>query len=46
MILPAAALAVFLLGFLVVYGSVLQARVDTRATRLAHEEPIRETEPT
>jgi hypothetical protein len=33
MIWPVAALAVFLLGFVVVYGSVLQARVETGAHR-------------
>ena len=30
MIWPVAALAVFLLGFVVVYGSVLQARLEPR----------------
>jgi hypothetical protein len=33
MIWPVAALAVFLLGFVVVYGSVLQARLETGARR-------------
>jgi hypothetical protein len=33
MIWPAAALAVLFLGFLVVYGSVLQSRVEARAQR-------------
>lgn len=31
MIWPAAALAVFLLGFVVLYGSTLQSRVEARA---------------
>jgi len=35
MIWPVAALAVFLLGFVVVYGSVLQSRLD--AGRNGHE---------
>jgi hypothetical protein len=33
MIWPVAALAVFLLGFVVVYGSVLQARIETGTGR-------------
>jgi hypothetical protein len=38
MIWPVAALAVFLLGFVVVYGSRLQARLETRATVATHED--------
>ena len=38
MIWPVAALAFFLLGFVVVYGSRLQARLETRATVAVHEE--------
>jgi hypothetical protein len=30
---PAAALAVLLLGFVVFYGSTLQARIDSRSAR-------------
>ena len=33
MIWPVAALAVFLLGFVVVYGSVLQSRVEVLTSR-------------
>jgi hypothetical protein len=43
MIWPAAALAVFLLGFLVLYGSSLQARVEGRTLRL-RDEPSIETD--
>jgi hypothetical protein len=43
MIWPVAALAVFLLGFVVVYGSVLQAR-DGAAPRRAPEDSGVETE--
>ena len=45
MIWPAAALAVFLLGFVVLYGSVLQSRVEARVTRGFRDEPGAETEP-
>lgn len=38
MIWPAAALAVLLLGFVVVYGSRLQARVSTRTPVTASNE--------
>ena len=38
MVWPVAALAVFLLGFVVVYGSRLQARLETGATVAAHED--------
>jgi len=43
MIWPVAALAVFMLGFVVVYGSVLQARVAT-GTSGASEDSGVETE--
>ena len=42
MIWPAAALAVFLLGFVVLYGSVLQSRVEAGVAR---DESIGETGP-
>jgi hypothetical protein len=45
MIWPAAALAVFLLGFLVLYGSVLQSRVEAGVARGPRDEPRGETEP-
>ena len=38
MVWPVAALAVFLLGFVVVYGSRLQARLETGATVAAHDD--------
>jgi len=38
MIWPVAALAVFLLGFVVVYGTRLQARLETGATVPRHED--------
>ena len=38
MIWPVAALAFLLLGFVVVYGSRLQARIDTVVTGAAHED--------
>ena len=44
MIWPAAALAVLLLGFVVVYGSVLQARVETGIARALRNELSGETE--
>jgi hypothetical protein len=37
MIWPVAALAVFLLGFVVVYGSRLQARLDGRPVSLQED---------
>jgi hypothetical protein len=40
MIWPVAALAVFLLGFVIVYGSVLQARVETRTGRLPEDSGV------
>ena len=44
MIWPAAALAVLLLGFVFVYGSVLQARVETGIARALRNESSGETE--
>lgn len=38
MIWPVAALAVFLLAFVIVYGSVLQARVAGNGLHRAHED--------
>ncbi len=38
MIWPVAALAVLLLGFVVVYGSRLQARIETGLTSASHED--------
>jgi hypothetical protein len=38
MIWPGAALAVFLLSFVVVYGSVLQTRVETGLTTRGRED--------
>jgi hypothetical protein len=40
MIWPAAALAVFLLGFVVVYGSRLQARVEEAILTSVHDDPF------
>jgi hypothetical protein len=45
MIWPAAALAVLLLGFVVVYGSTLQSRLETRTARRATEDAPTESEP-
>jgi hypothetical protein len=45
MIWPAAALAVFLLGFVVLYGSVMQSRVEAGVVRRVRDEAIGETEP-
>ena len=39
MVWPVAALAVFLLGFVVVYGSRLQARLESGATVATHDDP-------
>jgi hypothetical protein len=44
MIWPVAALAVFLLGFVVVYGSVLQARTETGLATGAREDALRDTD--
>ena len=44
MIWPAAALAVFLLGFVVLYGSALQSRAEARISRAPRDESIGETE--
>jgi hypothetical protein len=44
MLWPVAALAIFLLGFVVVYGSVLQARTETRLATSADEEPLTHTD--
>ena len=38
MIWPVAALAVFLLGFVVVYGSVLHARIEANFAARGHED--------
>jgi hypothetical protein len=40
MIWPVAALAVFLLGFVVVYGSVLQARLEPRMRGAAEDSGV------
>ena len=40
MIWPVAALAVFLLGFVVVYGSVLQARLEPRVYGAAEDSGV------
>jgi hypothetical protein len=40
MIWPVAALAVFLLGFVIVYGSVLQARVETGTGRVPEDSGV------
>ena len=40
MIWPVAALAVFLLGFVIVYGSVLQGRVETGARRVPEDSGV------
>jgi hypothetical protein len=44
MIWPVAALAVFVLGFVVVYGSALQARVEAGLASRAHEDSGVDTE--
>jgi hypothetical protein len=44
MIWPVAALAVFFLGFVVVYGSILQSRAEAGVARAARDEPIGEAE--
>jgi hypothetical protein len=40
MIWPVAALAVFLLGFVVVYGSVLQSRAETGTQRAPEDSGV------
>lgn len=40
MLWPTAALAVVLLGFVVVYGSRLQARVEEAILRPVHDDPL------
>jgi hypothetical protein len=40
MIWPVAALAVFLLAFVVVYGSVLQTRIETGAQRASDDSGV------
>jgi uncharacterized membrane protein (DUF4010 family) len=40
MIWPVAALAIFLLGFVVVYGSVLQGRIAAGVATRVHEDPV------
>jgi hypothetical protein len=44
MIWPVAALAVFLLGFVFVYGSVLQSRVEAELTRRGRDDSGVDTE--
>jgi hypothetical protein len=44
MIWPVAALAIFLLGFVVVYGSVLQARTETGLATGTREDALRDTD--
>ena len=44
MVWPVAALAVFLLGFVVVYGSVLQSRVEAGLTTRGREDSGVDTE--
>jgi hypothetical protein len=44
MIWPVAALAVFLLGFVVVYGSVLQARTEAGMGTRMHEDSVTDFE--
>ena len=44
MIWPVAALAVFLLGFVVVYGSVMQARTEAGFATRTHEDPVTDLE--
>jgi hypothetical protein len=43
MIWPVAALAVFLLGFVVVYGSVLQARIESGLAASGPEDALTDT---
>jgi hypothetical protein len=44
MIWPVAALAVFLLGFVVVYGSMLQARIESGLATGGPEEALTDTD--
>jgi hypothetical protein len=44
MIWPVAALAVFLLGFAVVYGSVLQARIESGLATGGAEDALTDTD--
>ena len=44
MIWPVAALAVFMLGFVVVYGSVLQARIESGLAADGPEDALTDTE--
>jgi hypothetical protein len=44
MLWPVAALAIFLLGFVVVYGSVLQARTETGLATGADEDTLAHTD--
>ena len=44
MIWPAAALAVFLLGFVVVYGTRLQSRIDEAIRAAGHDDTLRTSE--
>ena len=46
MIWPAAALAVLLLGFVVVYGSTLQSRLEAGRASGAHDDAGADTEAT
>jgi hypothetical protein len=44
MIWPAAALAIFLIGFVVVYGTAVQSRLQVGPTRRALEDAAPETD--
>ncbi len=44
MLWPVAALAVFLLGFVVVYGSVLQARIESGLAAGRPEDALTDTD--
>ena len=44
MLWPVAALAVFMLGFVVVYGSVLQARIESGLAADGPEDALTDTE--
>ena len=46
MLWPVAALAVFLIGFVVVYGSVLQARTETGLATSPREDAFTDTDAT
>lgn len=45
MVWPVAALAVLLLAFVVVYGSVLQSRLEACSSRRAPDDGVTEAEP-